>query len=254
MEIEKVTRIKKGTKLIDKNGEVFEVISDLGVTRRNKRFLVKYGNTNNIQVVTQAAITAQKVKDLSKPFCFNVGYAKTTELPKGYLSIYDRRTFVVWYQMMYRCYSSKSPKCYDDVFVIDEWHNFYSFNNWCEINNPKSDYRNLSLDKDLFSKGALKVYSPETCCFLPSSINSSIVSLNILAGYPTKDITNKSKQLIENAILEYDGSLTKEVKQKLKSIISETIKPTNSTIGIIRHNQALVYIQSYYVPLVPFAR
>ena len=80
----------------------------------------------------------------------------------------------LWVNMLRRCYE-QNPKftesTYLKVFVCDSWQNFQIFAEWCSQNR----YFNVgySLDKDLLSKGD-KVYSPETCCFIPQSINTAI--------------------------------------------------------------------------------
>lgn len=51
------------------------------------------------------------------------------------------------------------------------WHNFQNFGDWFKENwKPYMD-SSWCLDKDILVKGN-KVYSPETCCFVPNEINS----------------------------------------------------------------------------------
>ena len=83
-----------------------------------------------------------------------------------------RREYVIWKQMIYRCYS---PTCkykrmtYRTTTVCDEWLDYQVFAEWC---NSRSDfeYGGYHLDKDLLCKGK-SIYSPLTCCFLPKEIN-----------------------------------------------------------------------------------
>lgn len=90
-----------------------------------------------------------------------------------------------WLLMLYRCYhptQAKHSKSYKDVFVCDEWLRLSNFKEWFE--NPENGYREgYQLDKDLLVKGN-KVYSPDTCCFLPSEINSIIKLGNNRGKYP----------------------------------------------------------------------
>lgn len=82
--------------------------------------------------------------------------------------------YKLWVNMIRRCYE-RNPKfkevTYLEVSVCDRWKNFQLFAEWCRQN----EYFNVgySLDKDLLSKGK-KAYSPETCCFIPQSINIAI--------------------------------------------------------------------------------
>lgn len=77
-----------------------------------------------------------------------------------------------WAGMFERCYSTTNPdraQTYKDCEVCGDWKLLSNFKAWCE--NPENGYREgYHIDKDLLSGGS-KIYSPETCCFLPSEIN-----------------------------------------------------------------------------------
>lgn len=71
--------------------------------------------------------------------------------------------------MLARCYSGytlKSNPAYAGCAVCEEWLTFSKFKDWFEKN-----YRiGTQLDKDIIVPGN-KVYSPDTCCFVPQEIN-----------------------------------------------------------------------------------
>jgi hypothetical protein len=80
------------------------------------------------------------------------------------------RFYDVWYQMLRRCYSSllhlKRPS-YIGCSIDEEWHKLSNFRSWYDENNVDG----WNLDKDLvFPKN--KIYSPDTCVFVPTNINS----------------------------------------------------------------------------------
>jgi hypothetical protein len=78
--------------------------------------------------------------------------------------------YVKWKEMLKRCYCPKWQKKYPTYIgcsVCPEWRYFSKFYLWMQ--NQK--WEGLQLDKDLLVKGN-KVYSPNTCCFIPSTINS----------------------------------------------------------------------------------
>lgn len=88
-----------------------------------------------------------------------------------------------WRGMIGRCYGkvelSKRPT-YQDCSVCEEWLNFSNFIGWFE----KHHVNGWHLDKDILKKGN-KVYSPETCCFVPSEINGLFAKCNAIRGkYP----------------------------------------------------------------------
>ena len=87
------------------------------------------------------------------------------------------KSYQVWQDMLKRCYSDKykdKNPTYKNCKVCEEWLSFSTFNKWFEENYPKhlvDKVDRIELDKDLLVEGN-KVYSPETCVFLPKRINS----------------------------------------------------------------------------------
>ena len=67
-------------------------------------------------------------------------------------------------------YQEKEPT-YKECTVCTEWHNFQAFAEWYENNYYEIPNESMSLDKDILFKGN-KIYSPETCVFVPKNINS----------------------------------------------------------------------------------
>ena len=78
--------------------------------------------------------------------------------------VYDQ-----WKSMLCRCYSNnrqeKQPT-YIGCYVCEEWLLFTNFKKWYETH-YRLDYH---LDKDILFKGN-KLYSPETCSFVPQEVN-----------------------------------------------------------------------------------
>lgn len=69
-------------------------------------------------------------------------------------------------------YKNKNPT-YENVIICDEWLIFSNFRKWF-IENHIDDYH---LDKDILSLGS-KIYSPETCIYVPRWLNNFITSSN----------------------------------------------------------------------------
>ena len=84
-----------------------------------------------------------------------------------------------WRNMIRRCYSEdylEQNPTYRECSVCSEWLTFSNFERWVAEQGIE-DLKEYDLDKDLLSKGA-KIYSPETCCFLPHSLNVLLASCN----------------------------------------------------------------------------
>lgn len=81
-----------------------------------------------------------------------------------------------WHDMLMRCYREKSLQrnsIYRVVKVCDEWLNFQNFAKWYYENKIYID-EEINIDKDIIN-GEEKIYSPETCCVVPKTINSMFI-------------------------------------------------------------------------------
>lgn len=91
--------------------------------------------------------------------------------------------YKTWMSVLARVYSDKlklgRPTYYEATCSV-EWHRFSVFKSWME----KHPWENCQLDKDILVKGN-KLYSPETCVFVPSYINNLLLdSKRIRGDYP----------------------------------------------------------------------
>lgn len=80
--------------------------------------------------------------------------------------------YVLWKNMLARCndYDLVKYPAYKGVTVSDSWLSLSTFLLWCKDKFSKG----LQLDKDLLQANA-KLYSADTCCFIPQEINSFTV-------------------------------------------------------------------------------
>lgn len=90
-----------------------------------------------------------------------------------------------WTNMLRRCGYNQyvefigwddKTKHYEGTQVYEEWKIYENFEKWYKENFSYNEYK-IALDKDLFAKDGVKLYSPDTCCFLPCSINSRLACL-----------------------------------------------------------------------------
>jgi len=84
--------------------------------------------------------------------------------------LYSHPAYVAWKNILTRAfdqsYAARFPT-YQGVMVCDEWVRFSVFLEWWRANHRDG----WQLDKDLLQKGN-KTYSPSTCIYIPSWINS----------------------------------------------------------------------------------
>lgn len=81
-----------------------------------------------------------------------------------------------WIQIIRRIYDEKwktKNQSYIDCTVCEEWLYLSNFKKWFDdpINGYKEGYE---IDKDILIKGN-KMYSPDTCCFVPQEINKLLL-------------------------------------------------------------------------------
>lgn len=117
-------------------------------------------------------------------------------------------SYKVWRSMIERCYSNKYQErqpTYVGCEVCNEWLYFSNFKKWFEENYVDG----YALDKDILIKGN-KVYSPQTCCFVPQEINKLLLKHDRKRGeYPIgihKDRNNYVVLLSRYGKQEYLGT------------------------------------------------
>ncbi|AIW03249.1 hypothetical protein CPT_Mater92 [Bacillus phage Mater] len=103
--------------------------------------------------------------------------------------------YKTWKQMLRRCYDKAHQEkwpTYIGCEVSEKWHNFQTFAAWYNENIYNAS-ETVCLDKDILIKGN-KVYSPDTCIFVPERINLLFVKSNRTRGdLPIGVVFDKSR-------------------------------------------------------------
>ena len=108
-----------------------------------------------------------------EPRIYGVGYigeGKYKSRENGKIT----RVYSTWNNMLKRCYDEKYHEkypTYKDCEICEEWHNFQKYGKWFEENYYSIEGEKMCLDKDVLVKHN-KIYSPETCIFVPERINT----------------------------------------------------------------------------------
>ncbi len=86
-----------------------------------------------------------------------------------------------------RCYDEtikKKHPTYKNCVICEEWLLYDNFKKWCNKNYYRINNERMQVDKDILIKRN-KLYSPDTCCFVPDRINSLIIKSDSIRGkYP----------------------------------------------------------------------
>lgn len=104
------------------------------------------------------------------------------------------KKYKTWNSMFNRCYSKKLLVAYQECRVDKRWHNFQVFGDWYDKKYKTYMDSNWHLDKDILQKGN-KIYSPETCCFVPQEINKLFTKRqNHRGAYPIGVMLHKKTE------------------------------------------------------------
>ena len=163
-------------------------VGEVNISNENyKMKIVEYNDTHNLLVEFQdeykaivhtnyQAFKKGEVKNPYHPSVYGVGYYGQGKY-KSRENNRKTKIYGYWVNMFQRCYDpyflDKHPT-YRDCIVCNEWHCFQNFAKWYEDNYYAYNEEKMCLDKDILIKGN-KVYSPETCIFVPERINSLFV-------------------------------------------------------------------------------
>ena len=142
---------------------------------------IQFTNTGFEATVHLGSIRKGEVKDPYLPSVYGVGilgtkYPSTVNgaLTKGY---------TLWCNMLKRCYSDvykKKQPTYEGCRVSENFKSYEYFYDWC---NEQIGFGvdGWQLDKDLLVKGS-KIYSEDSCVFIPSEINKVLTKRTALRG------------------------------------------------------------------------
>ena len=153
--------------------------------------IVKYNDNRNVEVqflktgyeatVELVQVKRGNVKDPYLQSVCGVGILGAKYQP----SVNGRTTkeYTLWCSMLKRCYSNaykKRQPTYEGCEVSNNFKSYEYFYEWC---NKQVGFNNKDwqLDKDLLTKGN-KVYSEDSCVFIPKEINLLLVKREALRG------------------------------------------------------------------------
>lgn len=160
---------RTGEKNRNNFGSMMEIVEYIN----NANVLVKFIEHGDYVRTTYSCFKNGSVKSLYDKSVYGIGFfgeGKHKASEDGKL-IHKYKT---WHGMMRRCYDTEFKKrssTYLDCRVDDVWHNYQNFGDWYEDNYYRIENERVDLDKDILVKGN-KVYSPDTCMFVPARINT----------------------------------------------------------------------------------
>ena len=225
--------------------------------------ILKYNNNRNVEVqflktgseatVELVQVKRGNVKDPYSPSVYGVGILGT-KYPSTINGIHTKE-YKLWQNMLVRCYSDSSKKrrpTYEGCEVSDNFKNYEYFYEWChkQIGFSNQDWH---LDKDLLTKGN-KVYSENSCVFIPNEINSLLTKRTALRGeyligvsWDKRDMAFISRVNKNTGKSEYLGSFKTELdaynayKTAKESFVKEQANKWKSQIDIRAYEALMNY-------------
>ena len=180
MESVKVSKNKErlGETVIQNCGEVaviVEYVNSMDIT-------IQFKTTGELVKTRYDKFVGGNVKSHFTPSVYGVGI-------KGLEPTVDENgkeldSYKCWRGMLERCYSAKCQEkypTYKGCSVSEGWLYYHNFKNWYNENYYEIDGKTSHLDKDILVKGN-KVYSPDTCVFVPNFINSLFTKSQKIRG------------------------------------------------------------------------
>lgn len=207
--------------------------------RKNADVDIKFDDGLELNNCHMSAIKKGLVRNPYHPSVYGIGYVGIGPYETS-VNGKSNKPYLVWQSMFRRChcsiYQSKYPT-YIGCHVSEEWNDFQIFAKWFYENYKEGLY----IDKDLLFKGN-KLYSKETCCFVPECISNLLVKCDGVRGeYPVgvyKDAGRYKSRVWLNGVRKSLGyfntvrdafntyknakeDFIKEIANKYKNIITE---------------------------------
>ena len=212
--------------------EPYEYISSNGILQKERRAEIKFLQTNTITNVHVRDALRGAIKDPYYPKIHGVACVGNT-----YTNGDHRFLYYKWKSMIDRVYGKLTNKSrfYTNCSVDPRWLCFEEFLKYAPylpgyqdmINNPGVQY---SLDKDILQQGVeFKVYSPETCMWIPTKDN-------ILQAI----VDNKYKKSSQ-----YYGIVVDRGAYK----VQPTVRTPYGPVGMYNNEIAAVNVREWYRPV-----
>ena len=153
--------------------------------------IVKYNDTANVEirflktgyckVAEMKEVKTGSIKDPYAPSVYGIGILGT-KYPSKVNGVITKE-YDLWCSMLKRCYSDvykKKYPTYEDCEASENFKSYEYFYEWCH-KQIGFDNKNWHLDKDSLTKGN-KVYSENSCVFIPNEINSLLTKSTASRG------------------------------------------------------------------------
>jgi len=193
--VSELNKERIGEELIDKYGCTMKIVE----YNAYNDIVVEFQDDHKYKTKARYDVFLDKrIKNIYRRNHYGVAY--TGEISATDSNGKKKVSYTVWGDMIRRCYSDKSlikNPTYKGCTVCDEWLCYENFERWYNSNFYEVANEIMNLDKDILVKGN-KIYSPNTCVFVPDRINRLFLKSNSIRGSSPIGVSyNKSKRKYE---------------------------------------------------------
>ena len=174
----KVANERVGQTIMQKCGELCFIVEYVD----SKNITVQFKTTGELVKTKYDNFIRGNVKSHFTATVFGVGITGLEPTKDENGEMLD--SYNCWIGMLKRCYSAKFQEkqpTYIGCSVCNEWLYYSNFKKWYDNNYYEINNKTSQLDKDILIKGN-KVYSPETCIFVPQFVNKLFIKRQKLRG------------------------------------------------------------------------
>ena len=180
MENVKVSKNKErlGETVIQRCGEVAFIVEYVN----SQDITIQFKTTGELVKTDYRTFVRGKIKSHFTATVYGTGITGLEPIRDETGEILD--SYNCWKNMLRRCYSAKCQEknpTYIGCSVCEDWLFYSNFKKWYDNNYYEIDNKTPNLDKDILVKGN-KIYSPDTCVFVPSFINSLFTKSQKIRG------------------------------------------------------------------------
>lgn len=161
--------------------------------RNSKEIIVQFVEHGNLVKTNWDAFCKGNVRNPYDKTVYSIGFIGVGSYKSSVKDIINPQ-YNKWRAILQRCYDEKHHNkypTYKGCKICEEWLNYQNFAQWYDENYYQVGNEKMCIDKDILVKGN-KIYSPETCIFVPERINNLFVKSNSIRGNLPIGVTYKS--------------------------------------------------------------
>ena len=167
----RVSNERVGQTVMQNCGELAYIVEYVS----SKDITVQFKATGELVKTTYGTFIKGNVKSHFTATVFGVGITGLEPTRDENGELLD--SYICWCDMLKRCYSAKYQQKYPTYIgccVSEVWLYYSNFKKFYNETYYEVENKTTQLDKDILIKGN-KIYSPETCIFVPNFINTLFV-------------------------------------------------------------------------------